>query len=247
MTPSKSINNDSDRFAHFVFRSFRTMCHMSMHAIPPLHSVPLQTLHARSNHLSLTEDLHFEPSGSPPGSCPTHNPPSVLAAPTQGIRWVMNPRYEYELPAGLGLGQFSEVSHSMTSGSEAAGSTPAPSLPTCAGADRAPGRPPAAAAAEAGDAACSGRPARATEGGESSGFQAAAAGEVQSVYGGSGRFTADGTVESDTESMQSEGGMGDAVRAAPGTPDLRTEGSSEDLQEAVTRSMYAECCTDSEF
>lgn len=207
----------------------------------------MQTLHARSNHLSLTEDLHFEPSGSPPGSCPTHNPPSMLAVPSQNIRWVMNPRYEYELPAGLGLGQFSEVCHSVTSGSEITGGSPVQSLTAGAGADRAPRRPPAPSAAEAGAAACSGGPARAAEDGESSGFQAAAACEVRSAYGGSGRLTADGTVESDTESMRSEGGTGDAMHAAPGTPDLRTAGSSEALQQAGMRSMYAECCTDSEF
>lgn len=73
----------------------------------------MQTLHARSNHLSLTEGLHLEasPSGSPAGSCATHRTPSVLTAPSEGIRWVMNPRYEYALPTGLALGQFSEASH----------------------------------------------------------------------------------------------------------------------------------------
>lgn len=101
----------------------------------------MQTLHARSHHLSLTEGLHLEasPSGSPAGSCATHRTPSVLTAPSQGIRWVMNPRYEYALPTGLALGQFSEVSHTRCGSASESARTASGSL--CA-APLAPGASP---------------------------------------------------------------------------------------------------------
>ena len=68
----------------------------------------VQTLNARSNHLPLSEEFHVDGAASRADSCPTYQPPSAAAGPSSGVRWVLNPRYEYALPAGLALDQASE-------------------------------------------------------------------------------------------------------------------------------------------
>eukprot|EP00892_Ulva_mutabilis_P008122 jgi/Ulvmu1/5682/UM024_0029.1 len=200
------------------------------------------SLHARSNHLTVTEELHLDASASAISSCTTNRTPSTWVTPSPGIRWVMNPRYEYALPTGLALGHFSTIA----SGGHDCSTTDGADLSSSM--DRSPRETHAAAsalhavksspckrleaviptaeglAAAVASAFAAGEMGSAADGKQMPGFTWTTVyttydtAVTNVMYEGSGYATADGTVDSDAGSVCSAVEAGSAVHAVPQKP-----------------------------